>query len=134
MVNTRNQHASANNENNAANLPPPPTLEQVLLMQAQILQTMQQTMANMHQGQGHQQAPQPHPHDKLGESQRTKPPTFSHSIEPMDADEWLKTIERNFKSCNTTTERWFCSPHTSSRDLHLTGGMRMLMHMRGPTT
>jgi hypothetical protein len=63
-------------------------------MQAQMLQTMQQTMANMHQGQGHQQAPQPHPHDKLGEFQRTKPPTFSHFVEPMDAHDWLKTIEK----------------------------------------
>jgi hypothetical protein len=45
----------------------PPTLEQVLLMQAQMLQTMQQMMANMHQGQGHQQTLQPHPRDKFGE-------------------------------------------------------------------
>jgi hypothetical protein len=65
MVNTRNQHASASNENNDAGNPlPPPTLEQVMLMQAYMLQTMQQMMANMHQG--HQQAPQPHPRDKLG--------------------------------------------------------------------
>jgi hypothetical protein len=51
MVNTRNNLANGNNENN---LPPLLTLVQVLLMQAQMLQTMQQTMANMHQGQGHQ--------------------------------------------------------------------------------
>jgi hypothetical protein len=86
MVNTRNQHPSTNNENNAANSPAPLTLEQVLLMQAQMLQTMQQMMA-MHQGQGHQHAPQPHLRDKLDEFQRTKPPTFSHSVEPMDADD-----------------------------------------------
>jgi hypothetical protein len=36
-----------NNDNNNANTPPPPTLEQVLIMQAQMLQTIQQTMANM---------------------------------------------------------------------------------------
>jgi hypothetical protein len=39
MTNTRNR-ATQENENNA-NPPPPPTLEQVLLMQAQMLQTMQ---------------------------------------------------------------------------------------------
>jgi hypothetical protein len=63
---------------------------------------MKQTMGNMHQGQGHQHALQPHPHDKLGEFQRTKPPTFSHSIEPMDADDWLKTIEKKLQvvECN----------------------------------
>jgi hypothetical protein len=37
------------------------------MMQAQMLQTMQQTMTSMHQGQGHQHAPQPYPRDKLGE-------------------------------------------------------------------
>jgi hypothetical protein len=102
MVNTRNQHTIANNENNAANPPPPPTLEEVLLMQAQILQTMQLTMENMHLCQGHQQASQPHPGDKLGEFQRTKPPTFSHSVEPMYADDWLKTIEKKLQvvHCN----------------------------------
>jgi hypothetical protein len=41
MVNTRNRNANADNNvenNNAANLPP--TLEQVLMMQAQMLQIM----------------------------------------------------------------------------------------------
>jgi hypothetical protein len=66
-------------------------------MQAQMLQTMQQTMANMQQAQGHQPAPQPQQHDKLREFQRIKPPTFSHSIEPMDADNWLKTIEKKLQ-------------------------------------
>jgi hypothetical protein len=47
MANTRNRGANENNNNNNANPPPPPTLEQVLIMQAQMLQTMQQTMANM---------------------------------------------------------------------------------------
>jgi hypothetical protein len=49
MANTRNRGATENNNNNNANPPPPPTLEQILIMQAQMLQTMQQTMANMKQ-------------------------------------------------------------------------------------
>jgi hypothetical protein len=53
MTNTRNRGANENNNNNNSNPPPPPTLEQVLIMQAQMLQTMQQTMANMQQPQGH---------------------------------------------------------------------------------
>jgi hypothetical protein len=59
MANTRNRGANENNNNNNnnANSPPPPTLEQVLIMQAQMLQTIQQTMANMQQAQGHQLAP-----------------------------------------------------------------------------
>jgi hypothetical protein len=52
MANTRNRCANENKNSNNANPRPPPTLEQVLIMQAQMLQTMQQTMANMQQAQG----------------------------------------------------------------------------------
>jgi hypothetical protein len=99
MANTHNRgvNENNNNNNNANNPPPPPTLEQVLIMQDQMLQTMQQTMANMQQAQGHQPAPQPQQHNKLGEFQRTKPPTFSHPIKPMDAYDWLKTIEKKLQ-------------------------------------
>jgi hypothetical protein len=74
-------------------------------MQAQMLQTMQQTMVNMQQAQVQQLASQPQQCDKLGEFQRTKPPTFSHSIEPMDVDDWLKTIEKKATNCSVHQKR-----------------------------
>jgi hypothetical protein len=106
MVNTRNCVTANNVENNGesnnqeANLPPPPplTLEQVLAMQAQMLQTMQQTLVNLHP---QHQAP-PLPRDRLGDFQRTKLPTFSYAVEPMEADDWLKSIEKKLQvvHCN----------------------------------
>jgi hypothetical protein len=71
MVYIRNRVAANNAENNGesnnqeANPPQPPplTLEQVLAMQAQILQTMQQTLINLH---AQPQAPPP-PRDRLGD-------------------------------------------------------------------
>jgi hypothetical protein len=92
-------HNNNDSENSNTENPPPPTLEQVLMIQAQMLQTMQQTMVNM---QHNQQAPQSQQRDKLGDFQRTKPPHFSHSIEPMDTDDWLKTVEKNLQlvQCN----------------------------------
>jgi hypothetical protein len=62
-----------------------------------MLPTMQQSMANMQQSQGQHPAPQPQQHEKLREFQRTKPPTFSHLVEPMDVDDWLKTIEKKLQ-------------------------------------
>jgi hypothetical protein len=44
--------------------PPLPTLEHVLIMQAQMLQTMQQTLVNMQVAQP--QAPSPPLRDRLG--------------------------------------------------------------------
>jgi hypothetical protein len=102
MANTRNCVANENNDNSNVNPPSPPTLEQVLIMQAQMLQTMHQTMANMQQAPQYRPAPQQQPYDKHGEFQQAKPPTFSHFVEPMDADDWLKTVEKKLQGvqCN----------------------------------
>jgi hypothetical protein len=125
MVNTRNQVATNNAGNNGegnnqeANPPPPPplTLEQVLAVQAQMLQTMQQTLFNMQTAQP--QAPPPPLRDRLGEFQLTKPPTFSQAVEPMDADNWLKSVEKELQvvQCNNCENvllashqsLWLCS-------------------------
>jgi hypothetical protein len=69
-------------------------------MKAQILQIMQQTMVNMQAAQP--QAPPPPLRDRLGEFQHTKTPTFSHAVEPMDADDWLNSVEKKLQvvQCN----------------------------------
>jgi hypothetical protein len=99
MANTRNCNNNNNNGENNQNVnpspPPLPTLEHVLAMQVQMLQTMQQIMVNMQAAQP-QVTPLP-PRDWLGDFQRTKLPTFSHAVEPMDADDWLKSIEKKFQ-------------------------------------
>jgi hypothetical protein len=56
---------------------------------------MQHTMINMQAAQP--QAPPLPPRDRLGDFQRTKPPTFSHVVEPMDADDWLKSVEKKLQ-------------------------------------
>jgi hypothetical protein len=107
MANTRNRNNNNNENNNGENNqevnpppPPPPTLEQVLIMQAQLLQTMQQTLVNMQAATP--QAPPPPLRDRLGEFQRIKPPTFSQAMEPMDADDWLKSVKKKLQvdQCN----------------------------------
>jgi hypothetical protein len=56
---------------------------------------MQQTMVNMQAAQP--QVPPSPPRDRLGYFQRTKPPTFFHAVEPMDADDWLKSVEKKLQ-------------------------------------
>ena len=34
------------------------------------------------------------PHSKLSELQKTRPPTFAHTDRPLEADDWLRDIER----------------------------------------
>jgi hypothetical protein len=65
-----------------------------------MLQTIQQTMFNMQAAQP--QAPPPPSRDRLGDFQHTKPPTFSHAVEIMDVDDWLKSVEKKLQvvQCN----------------------------------
>jgi hypothetical protein len=62
-------------------------------MQAHMLQTMQQTLVNLH---AQPQGPPP-PRDRLGDFLRTKPPSFSYVVEPMDADDLLKSVEKKLQ-------------------------------------
>jgi hypothetical protein len=124
MTNIRNCTASAANDenngenNNGANPPSTPrlTIDQVLAIQAQMLQTMQQTMVNM------QHAPPqvlpPPSRVKLGDFQHTKLPTFSHAMEPMDADDWLKSVEKKLQvvQCNNR-EKVLLASHQLSRPM-----------------
>jgi hypothetical protein len=82
-------------------LPPPPpmTIEQMFLMQTQAVQAIGQTLAAMQQQQPplqpqmQVQMPQM-PRDKRAELMRGHPPVFAHSADPMDAEDWLRTMER----------------------------------------
>jgi hypothetical protein len=60
-----------------------------------ILCEQEQTMANMQAAQP--QAPPPPPRDSLGDFQHTKPPTFPHAVDPMDAANWLKSVEKKLQ-------------------------------------
>jgi hypothetical protein len=72
-------------------------------MQTQAVQAIGQTLAAMQQAQ---QQPQPQlqvqmpqmPRDKRGEFMRGQPPTFAHSTDPMDAEDWLRVVERDLRS------------------------------------
>jgi hypothetical protein len=92
MVNTRNNQCNgqpSNNNNNNGNL------EQLLTTQNQLMQAILQTLNNMQPSQ--QQAPPPPPphQSHLVEFLRTRLTTFSQAKDPMDAEDWLKGVEKN---------------------------------------
>ena len=64
------------------------------MIQTQLLQTfVQNDCTNPHQ------AP---PRDKRGEFLRGHPLTFSHASDPLEANDWLRAVERqlNIAQCN----------------------------------
>jgi hypothetical protein len=79
-------------------------------MRTQAVQAIGQTLAAMQQEQ--QQPPPPQPQvqvqmpqvlrDKRIEFMRGHPPVFAHSVDPMYAEDWLRTVERELHTaqCN----------------------------------
>ena len=63
----------------------PPTIEQALMMQTQLLQTTAQSVLN-----NPQETP---PIDKRGEFMKGCPSTFFHTSKPLEADDWLRAME-----------------------------------------
>ena len=94
MVNTR-----AGSSSNVPN-PPPLTFEQILAMQAQLLNTVNNAVQALANAQAH--PPPPQHKDRRGDFMKGRPPTFSHSTEPLQADDWLRDVERqlDIAQCN----------------------------------
>ena len=86
-------------------LPPPPTMAEVLLQiernRAEDRRVLLEVIARNTSaiagasgsggGGGHQ------PRGGLAEFLRTQPPTFSKSEDPLDADDWLRLVERKLR-------------------------------------
>jgi hypothetical protein len=92
MVNTRNSQyngqPSSNNNNTNAHL------EQLLTTQTQLMEAMLQTLNHMEPNQQQVPPPPPPQQSRLAEFMRTRPTTFSQAIDPVDAEDWLKGVEK----------------------------------------
>ena len=74
-------------------LPPPPPLRdlaQIIHNQTLILETLANALINKRPREQTM-------NDKLTAFLRTKPPTFARSSNPLDADDWLRVIQRKLE-------------------------------------
>ena len=97
MVNTRrgSDQQGQNNQGTGIPMPPPLTLEQYFQHQMQMMATLNNTVQALQQA--HTQPPPPpppQPRDRRAEFLRGHPPTFSHTSDPLQADDWLCAVER----------------------------------------
>jgi hypothetical protein len=76
------------------------------------MQAMLQTLNNIQPNQ--QQAPPPPPSHQshLGEFLQTRPTTFSQAKDPMDAEDWLKGVEKKLviTQCTIREKVLFVAP------------------------
>jgi hypothetical protein len=97
----------ANQQNQAP--PPPhnpamdPAMQQFLAAQMQLIQNLTATIQNI-QAQQNQPPPSapPAPVDKHKEVMSHRPPTYSYSTDPLDVDDWLKTITKMLEMTQCT--------------------------------
>ena len=91
----------AGNRRNANPPPPPqPSIQDLIASQNQLMQTLMQFI--QHQPAGGPQPVQAPARDKRGEFLKGRPPVFNHAADPLDADDWLRAVERqlNIAQCN----------------------------------
>jgi hypothetical protein len=85
----------AGGEGDGTHLPAPPELPldlaQVLANQTRLIEVLTRSLENQRPGGGR-------PQDRMGEFLRLKPPTFAGSSNPLDADDWLRTIKRKLEA------------------------------------
>ncbi|CAN6339112.1 unnamed protein product [Urochloa humidicola] len=77
-------------------------MEQFFQAQMALLQNLTNTVAGIQANQGANNNNNPPPRSKHAEFMTHRPPTYSHSADPLDADDWLKSVEKmlNIAQCN----------------------------------
>src|SRR4051812_43557095 len=90
----------SNNNNNNVD-----AVQQLLAAQAQMMQMMTQFFQNQNQNQNQNNnnpPPPPPPVDRLTKFLRLRPNKFSSASEPMVADDWLRSVNKDLVTCECT--------------------------------
>ena len=90
------QQQGQNNQGTGMSMPPPLTLEQFFLLQMQMMDTLNNTVQALQQVHAQPPPPPPpqQPRDRRVEFLRGHPPMFSHTSDPLQANDWLRAVER----------------------------------------
>ena len=96
-----NNMSGAGNNQNQGPPPPPAGMEQFFAAQTQLLTNMANAMVSIQAQMNQAPQPQPPQRDRHQDFMSHKPPTFSHAPDPLQADDWIKTVEKmlNIAQC-----------------------------------
>jgi hypothetical protein len=132
MVNARSGPNNNRNQRGQQIPPPPnPNMEQFIAAQMQLLQGLTASVQQIQQNQlnqQHQQQNAPPARDKHQDFMSHHPPTFSHAVDPLDADDWVKVIgnKLDITQCNDREKVLYASGRLE--EPRPTGGMPSQRH------
>ena len=120
MVNTRSTGSGSgqqgqNNQGTRMPMPPPLTPEQFFQLQMQMMATLNNIVRAL-------QPPPPQTRDRRAEFLRGHPPTFSHTSDPLQADDWLHAVERQLDIASAMIESESCTQQDSCEGQLWAGG------------
>nr|AAX96624.1 retrotransposon protein, putative, Ty3-gypsy sub-class [Oryza sativa Japonica Group]ABA92970.1 retrotransposon protein, putative, Ty3-gypsy subclass [Oryza sativa Japonica Group] len=116
MEQSHQSHRAASHNSGEERIPSPPHVENnmqhLMAVQTQILQGLAAAIAGFqHNAHGNG-----HPHmsnnrSKLTDFLRSRPPEFSQTVEPVEADDWLKDVDRklNLVQCTPVEKTLYAS-------------------------
>jgi hypothetical protein len=76
-----------------------PAMLQFFQTQTQLLQDLTNTVANMQDQDNNPPVQQPPPRNKHREFMSHHPPVFAHAADPLEAEDWLKTMLKMLTTC-----------------------------------
>ncbi|WVZ73585.1 hypothetical protein U9M48_021873 [Paspalum notatum var. saurae] len=96
------QWATLGSEPHANDAPPPPELATLVVQQAELIRLL----AEERQGHGQLQPREPRNRGiSYRDFEELRPPVFTKCPEPLDADDWLRTIKSKFTLLPELTEQ-----------------------------
>jgi hypothetical protein len=104
MVNTRSESGVDQTALNRQGRAPQqvqmdPAMQQFLETQTQLLQNLTNTMANLQAQVNNAPVQQPMPRNKHQEFMSHHPPVFPHVADPLEGEDWLKTVLKMLTTC-----------------------------------
>jgi hypothetical protein len=76
-----------------------PATPQFFQTQTQLLQDLTNTVANMQAQDNNPPVQQPAPRNKHREFMSHHPPVFAHVADPLETEDWLKTVVKMLTTC-----------------------------------
>jgi hypothetical protein len=76
-----------------------PAMQQFVEAQTQLLQNLTNTVTNLQGQVNNPPVLQPAPRNKHREFMSHHPPMFTHAADPLEAEDWLKTVLKMLTTC-----------------------------------